>query len=75
MRKRIALVAGLTTAWMTLGLGASADNLGPCNGEGPGNSGYAEHHIAFMAQNGLIGSAHVPGTHQGFSLCLGVHTD
>ncbi len=43
----------------------------PCNDSGePGNSDYAKHHIAFLAKTGGIGGdGHVPGTHQGFSLC------
>jgi hypothetical protein len=47
----------------------------PCNDSGePGNSDYAKHHISFLAKQGLLGNdGHVPGSHQGFSLCLGVH--
>ena len=42
----------------------------PCAaaGEGPGNSGYAEHHILPLV-GGQGGTQHNPGTHQGFSSC------
>ncbi len=78
MKKRFAVMIATILATMTLTLGASAHNAGPCGGDGPGNSGYAQHHIAFLAKQGKIGNSvngvHVPGTaHQGFSLCLGVH--
>jgi len=47
---------------------AFAHPTGPCDDSGgPGHSDYARHHIV----NATPG--HVPGTHQGFSLCLGVH--
>ena len=36
----------------------------------PGHSEFAQHHIAAKAQEGLLGAGgHVPGTHQGFSVC------
>lgn len=75
MRRRIAVVLVTVLATMTLAMGASADQLGPCNGEGPGNSGYAKHHIVVLARSGGVGnSGHNPGAiHSGFSLCLGVH--
>ena len=46
----------------------------PCNDSGePGNSDYARHHISFLAQQGKLGNGpsgvHVPGVHQGFSVC------
>ncbi len=48
-----------------------AHNAGPCNDSGePGNSDYAQHHIKAAATSGDLGSGgHIPGTHQGFSLC------
>lgn len=57
---------------------AFAHGAPPCEDSGePGNSDYAEHHIAFMAKNGDIGAVdhdgdgafHTPGSHKGFSLC------
>ncbi|RPI87238.1 MAG: hypothetical protein EHM41_05680 [Chloroflexi bacterium] len=53
---------------------ASAHMAPPCNdsdGDGsPSGQEYAEHHIAALAQAGMLGSGgHVPGTHHGFSLC------
>lgn len=74
MKKRFAVVVATVVAAMSLSLGASAHNAGPCGGDGPGNSGYAQHHIAFLAKTGGIGGdGHVPGTHRGYSVCLGVH--
>lgn len=50
---------------------ASAHNAGPCNDSGePGNSDYAQHHIVPAE---LGNDAHKPGTHRGYSVCLGVH--
>ena len=67
--KRIAFVFALVTSMLLASIGAaSAHNGGPCNDSGgPGNSDYARHHITVATPG------HVPGTHQGFSLCLGVH--
>lgn len=75
MKRRLGIIVVAVIATMSLGLSASADNLGPCNGSGPGNSGYAQHHIVALAHDGDIGNGgHVPGTHRGFSLCLDVHS-
>lgn len=53
---------------MALAVGASAHSALPCN------SDYAKHHIVALAKDGALGNnGHKPGTHQGFSLCLGVH--
>ena len=75
MRRRLAVILVAVMVSMTLAMGASADNRGPCNESGgPGNSDYAKHHITFLAKNGALGNdGHKPGSHQGFSLCLGVH--
>lgn len=78
MRRRLAtiLVAVMTT--MALAVSASAEhNVGPCNAVSePGNSAYAKHHISALAtEGGIGGNGHVPGTHRGFSACLGVHGD
>ena len=44
-------------------------NVGPCNDSGePGNSDYAQHHIVPAT---LGSGAHIPGSHGGFSVCLG----
>ena len=46
-------------------------NIGPCNGDG---RDYAEHHIVALATVGGLGDGgHKPGSHRGFSACLGVH--
>lgn len=51
---------------------ASAHSAPPCNDSGePGNSDYARHHIVPLATDGDLGAGgHIPGTHQGFSVCL-----
>jgi hypothetical protein len=72
MRRRIAVILATVLATMVLAMGASADNLGPCNdggaaGVGPGHSDYAKHHIVPAT---LGNNAHKPGTHNGFSLCI-----
>ncbi len=48
-----------------------AHSAPPCNDSGePGNSDYAQHHIRALATEGGLGfGGHIPGTHQGFSLC------
>ena len=64
MRRRLAVIIVTVMATMSLALGASAHNQGPCNDNGePGNSDYARHHIVDATPG------HVPGTHMGFSLC------
>lgn len=46
--------------------GASAHSAPPCeDAGGPGHSDYARHHIVEATPG------HVPGTHGGYSLCLG----
>ena len=68
MRKRIAVILVTVMATMALAMGASAEApQGPCDGDG---KAYGTHHIAFQAKTGGIGGdGHVPGTHQGFSVC------
>ncbi|HET7011567.1 MAG TPA: hypothetical protein VFI11_12400 [Anaerolineales bacterium] len=50
---------------------AFAHSASPCNDTGePGNSDFAQHHIVPLAQAGMLGEGgHVPGAHQGYSLC------
>lgn len=77
MRKAItATFAALALAAMVAGT-AAADTLPPCNdASGDGRSSgaeYAAHHVRMLAREGMIGSEHRPGTHRGYSLCLGVH--
>lgn len=77
MRRRIATVLITVMATMALSVGALAHSAPPCNDSGePGNSDYARHHISALAKEGALGDGglgHIPGHHQGFSLCLGVH--
>lgn len=73
---------GVVAAFAIAGLGAtlgaapaSAHSVAPCDDSGdPGNSDYAAHHIVELAQGQELGDGgHKPGSHAGFSLCLGVH--
>lgn len=54
---------------------AAAHSAPPCNDSGePGHSDYATHHIVALAEVGGVGDGgHKPGSHRGYSLCLGVH--
>lgn len=76
MRRRLITVLIAVMATMTLSMGALAHDAGPCNDSGgPGNSDYAQHHIVPTAHDGNLGAGgHIPGSHQGFSVCLGVHS-
>lgn len=76
MRKVLLVLA--TGLALALGAGvapASAHMAPPCNDSGePGNSDYAQHHIRPLAQErGLGDGGHKPGSHRGYSACLGVH--
>lgn len=77
MRKVIAATVASLALVAALAGGAAADTLPPCNDAGgdgrPSGAEYARHHVSALARQGMIGSAHVPGMHRGFSLCLGVH--
>ena len=69
MRRRLAVIIVTVMATMSLAMGASAHNVGPCNDSGGrGNSDYAQHHIVPAT---LGAGAHIPGSHGGFSVCLG----
>jgi hypothetical protein len=74
MKRRIRTLIVLASAiLMTLAMAipASADQRGPCSGDG---RDYAQHHIKPLATGGHLGNdGHKPGAHQGFSICLGVH--
>jgi hypothetical protein len=77
MRKLLIVLLVLLIALVSV-VPVFADQLGPCNDNngnpGPGNSDYAKHHIKPLATSGGMGNGgHKPGSHQGFSLCLGVH--
>lgn len=78
MRKAVAaMFASLALAALMAGT-AAADTLPPCNdanGDGMASGReYAQHHVRANAREGMIGAGgHIPGTHSGFSLCLGVH--
>lgn len=74
MKKKLmaALIAGLLAVATVLP--ASAHLAGPCNdsdGDGsPSGREYAAHHISAFAKAGLLGGdGHIPGSHQGFSVC------
>ncbi len=66
MRRILAVLAIVAGVSMLAVSGAGAHAAPPCNDSGgPGNSDYARHHIVEATPG------HVPGTHGGFSLCLG----
>lgn len=68
MKKTIVALAIAAMSGLVAAPGVSAHSAPPCNDSGePGNSDYARHHIVPATANG----DHVPGTHGGFSLCLG----
>lgn len=75
MRKVIATAVLAVAVALVGATPASGHTAPPCNDSGePGNSDYAQHHIRALALEGAVGAdGHVPGTHQGYSLCLGVH--
>ena len=67
----IGLMVSLLLVFALVGPALADHNVGPCNDSGePGNSDYARHHIVPAT---LGAGAHIPGSHMGFSLCLGVH--
>ncbi len=74
MRKKLLLLLIVVLVAAVTALPAFAHNAGPCNDSGePGNSDYAIHHIKALATTGGLGGGavggHVPGAHQGFSVC------
>lgn len=75
--KKPLVLAPLMEAVLALGAAgpASAHRAAPCDDSSePGNSDYAQHHIVALAHQGAHGNAgHKPGSHGGFSLCLGAH--
>jgi len=76
MRKSLAIL--IATMALLLASAVPVSAHAPCNDVNedgsPSGREYAEFHVAEMAKLGNIGGdGHVPGTHRGFSLCLGVH--
>lgn len=75
MKKKLAtLTIVAAIAATALPAATSAHTAPPCNdsnGDGaPSGQEYAAHHISALAREGLLGQGgHIPGTHQGFSLC------
>ena len=77
--RRVRLLLALTmSALLALAIGITPVAAhGPCddvNGDGsPSGMEYGIYHISPHTPHGVALDAHNPGTHQGFSLCLGVH--
>ena len=76
--RRIAVFLVLVLALMLVAVPAAQAQQPPCNdadGDGsPSGFEYATNHVSAMAMEGMLGAGgHIPGSHQGFSLCLGVH--
>jgi hypothetical protein len=77
--RRIVVLSTLVLAVMASPVPTAGAQAPPCNdtdGDGaPSGREYATHHVSAMAREGMIGGGgHIPGSHQGFSLCLGVHS-
>jgi hypothetical protein len=73
LRRRFLL---LTAAFvLALPFGGPAAAHAPCEeaNDRPGASDYGRDHIAGHTPHGHGQDAHNPGTHMGYSLCLGVH--
>ena len=70
-RKNLAVLVIVVLLAAVTVLPAFAHTAGPCNDSGePGNSDYGIHHIKALATvGGIGGDGHVPGSHQGFSVC------
>jgi hypothetical protein len=73
MRKILIIVLVLVIA-LVIVVPVLAHPAGPCNSPNedvpPSGRNYAKHHIKPLATEGLLGAdGHVPGTHQGFSVC------
>ncbi len=65
----IGLMVSLLLVFAVASTVLAAHNVGPCNDSGePGNSDYARHHIVPAT---LGAGAHIPGSHGGYSVCLG----
>lgn len=75
MKRKLAitLVSAFAFSAVTVTPALADHNVGPCNdAPEPGNSSYAAHHIVPVAKAGGMGAdGHVPGSHQGYSICLG----
>jgi hypothetical protein len=71
-RKIVAALVFATMSMAMVGAPAFAHDAGPCTQTAdPGHSEYAEHHVVFNAHEGTLGAGgHVPGIHQGFSICV-----
>ena len=71
MRTRFTIFGVSLVAALALAAPSSAHIAGPCNpSEGPGHSEFAQHHVAAMAKEGMLGEGgHKPGAHRGFSAC------
>jgi len=78
MRLTRRLLAAVLVALLTIAFsGGVASAHGPCddiNGDGSASGmEYGQFHISSHPPHGVALGAHNPGTHKGFSLCLGVH--
>lgn len=67
MKKKLILLTLVLLLTLALATPVLAHDGGPCSG---GGRDYAQHHVVPNATSGMIGAGgHVPGEHQGFSLC------
>ena len=74
MKKRVLILVLAALLTLALAVPVFAHSAPPCNDtDGDGFASgreFAEHHIVPLATTGELGAGgHVPGAHQGFSLC------
>ena len=67
MKKKLLVLSLVLLLALALATPVFAHDAGPCSGSG---RDYAQHHVVANATIGMLGAGgHVPGEHQGFSLC------
>jgi hypothetical protein len=65
-------IAIASSVGLLLALGAAAPASAQCPAApagDPGRSEFAQEHVVVLAQTGVLGQDHKPGTHQGASHC------
>jgi len=74
MKNRAVLLGLVLVLALALATPVLAHGAAPCNDTdadgSPSGREFAEHHIVPLATTGALGvNGHIPGDHQGFSLC------
>jgi len=77
MRRTRLVIAVILAMAVAIGFTGSVAAHGPCDDVDADGSAsgmeYGQFHISSHSPHGVGLGAHNPGTHRGFSLCLGVH--